>query len=108
MNSKSIAKDRGKDGGNIYKSQKTNEGFETVRKIFDGDFRKVVDLPPFADCTVDQLCNFTVFENFAKHLKTMKQKNGESYAPKSLTQYFSGFKNMVQNKLKSEKPSFLM
>jgi len=106
MNSKSIAKDRGKDGGNIYKSQKTNEGFETVRKIFDSDFRTAADLPPFADCTVDQLCNFTVFENFAKHLKTMKQKNGDSYAPKTLTQYFSGFKNMVQNKFKSEKPSF--
>jgi len=35
----------------------------------------------------------------------MKPKNGDKYAPKTQTRYFSGFKNMVQNKFKSEKPS---
>jgi hypothetical protein len=93
------------DGGHFFKSQKTNEGFDSIRKIFDGSFRQAFGLPAFVNCSIDQLCDIKVFENFAKHLKSMKQKNGYQYAPKTLTQYLSGFKNMVQNKFKSEKPS---
>ena len=74
MKTKGLVKDRGKDGGNIYKSRKTNEGFETARKIFNGDFREADDLPPFADCTVVQLCTFTLFENFAKNFKKIETK----------------------------------
>jgi len=93
------------DGGDFFKSQKTNEGFDSVRKIFDGSFSQAFGLPAFVNCTSNQLCDLKVFEDFAKHIKSMKQRNGDRYAPKTLAQYFSGFKNMVQNKFKSEKPS---
>ena len=63
-------------------------------------------LPAFVNCSVEQLCNLAAFEKFARHIKSsIKQKNGDQYAPITLTQYFSGFKNMVQKKFKSEKPS---
>jgi hypothetical protein len=63
------------DGGHIFKSNKTNEGFDSVRKNFDGGFRQAYQLPAFIDCSVEQLCNMKAFNNFATYLKTIKQKN---------------------------------
>jgi hypothetical protein len=65
------------DGGHFFKSQKTNEGFDSIRKISDGSFWQAFGLPAFVNCSVDQLCDIKVFENFAKHIKSMKQKNGD-------------------------------
>ena len=83
------------DGSNCFKAGKTNEGLTTVRKIFDEGFRQTLDLPIFEHCSVEQSCNKQIFEAFALYLKTMKKKNGDPYACKSLLQYFSGFKNLV-------------
>jgi len=91
------------DGGHFFKSQKTNEGFDSIRKISDGSFWQAFGLPAFVNCSVDQLCDIKVFENFAKHIKSMKQKNGDQYAPKTLTQYFSGFKNICPKQIQVRK-----